>query len=349
MPCGPLVYRAPAIARVLRHVRGDVHPAQFSYEFSRVVILVSSQRHSLSRRKGLGHQQRSLSLRSSVRLRQKRRQQESVAVFHQYMPHITQLRLAPSRLRPQSGIGIGAGFMGLVLALFPFEVDVSSRSGGLARSVLGPETLVTGPGLNQRPIHREVFIGHKRPSSFQHPLEKRLGNLFLQQALSILAVHRVIPHRLVPLHSYKPAEQQVVLHLLDQHAFTAYRIEDLQQQGPQQPFGRYRWPPHVRVQPRKPRRHLLQNLIHHLADRSQRMVRRHSLLWRNVAEHSFLLTIVSAHSLASLTLLTSDEFLDLKLQKKGVFQQTANHRSTRFFSFWARWLESCSGCADAPL
>ncbi|MGC2282750.1 MAG: hypothetical protein WA603_22245, partial [Candidatus Acidiferrales bacterium] len=41
------------------------------------------------------------------------------------------------------------------------------------------------------------------------------------------------------------------------------------------------------------------------------------------AEHSFLLVIVSAHSLASLTFLTSDEFLDLKLQKKGVFQQTA--------------------------
>src|SRR5271170_6698964 len=102
------------------------------------------------------------------------------------MPPITQLRLAASRLRPQSGIWIGARFMGLVLSLFPFEVDVSSRSGGLARSVLGPETLLTGPGLKQRPIHREMFIGHKRPGSFQHPLEKRLGDLFIQQALPIL-------------------------------------------------------------------------------------------------------------------------------------------------------------------
>jgi hypothetical protein len=60
------------------------------------------------------------------------------------------------------------------------------------------------------------------------------------------------------------------------------------------------------------------------------MIRWDSLLWRNVAEHSFLLIIVSAHSLASLTFLTSDEFRDLKLQKKAVFQQTANHDLSKF-------------------
>jgi hypothetical protein len=54
------------------------------------------------------------------------------------------------------------------------------------------------------------------------------------------------------------------------------------------------------------------------------MVRRDSLLRRNVAEHSFLRIIVSAHSLASLDFLLSDEFLDLKLQKEWVFQQTVS-------------------------
>jgi hypothetical protein len=54
------------------------------------------------------------------------------------------------------------------------------------------------------------------------------------------------------------------------------------------------------------------------------MIRRDSLLWRNVAEHSFLLIIVAAHSLASLTFCTSDEFFQLKLQKKRVFQQAAS-------------------------
>ncbi|MFZ0736589.1 MAG: hypothetical protein WAM96_05795, partial [Candidatus Acidiferrales bacterium] len=42
------------------------------------------------------------------------------------------------------------------------------------------------------------------------------------------------------------------------------------------------------------------------------------------AEHSFLLVIVSAHSLASLAYLLSDEFFEIKSQRKSVFQQTAS-------------------------
>jgi hypothetical protein len=79
MSRGPLVDRAPAVASVLRHVRGDVHPAQFSYEFSRVVVLVPSQGHPLSRRDGFGHEQRSISLRSAIRFAQKGLQQKPVA------------------------------------------------------------------------------------------------------------------------------------------------------------------------------------------------------------------------------------------------------------------------------
>src|SRR5271170_3044598 len=258
------------------------------------------------------------------------------------MPHIAQLRLAPSGLRPQPGIWIGARFMGLVLSLLSSKVDVSSRSGGLARSILGSETLVAGPGLDQRSIHREMFIGHKRPGSLQHPLEKRLGDLFIQQALPILAVHRVIPHRLVHLHPHEPPEQQVVLQLLDQHSLAAYRIENLQQQRPKQPLRRYRGPPHVGVQLRKLRGHLFQDLIHHLADRSQRMVCQHSLLWRNVTEHPCLLVVISAHSLASLTFFTSDELLQLKLQKKRVFQQAVSCFARRFSSSLRR--RSMLGC-----
>jgi hypothetical protein len=51
------------------------------------------------------------------------------------------------------------------------------------------------------------------------------------------------------------------------------------------------------------------------------MIGRDSLLWRYVAKHSFLLVIVSAHSLVSLTFLTSDEFFQLKLQRNCIFQQ----------------------------
>src|SRR5580704_749228 len=216
--------------------------------------------------------------------------------------------------------------MSLVLSLFPAKVDISSRSRRLPAPVLGSETLMTCPCFDQCSVHREVLIRHVRLGAFQHPLEKSFRDLLVQQALPILAVHRVIPDRLVHLHPHKPPKQQVVLQLLDQHALAAYGIEDLQQQRPKQPLGRYRWPPHVGVQLRKLRRHFLQNLIYHLADRSQRMVRRDSLLRRNVAEHSFLLIIIAAHSLASLDFLLSDEFFELKLQKKWVFQQAVSRR-----------------------
>src|SRR5450631_623209 len=57
------------------------------------------------------------------------------------------------------------------------------------------------------------------------------------------------------------------------------------------------------------------------------MIRRNSLLWRNVAEHSILLVIVSAHSLVSLTFFLQTRFVELKLQKNCIFQQTARDRA----------------------
>ncbi len=41
VPRGPLIHHAPAVRIVLRHVRGDVHPTKFSYQFLLVVILLS--------------------------------------------------------------------------------------------------------------------------------------------------------------------------------------------------------------------------------------------------------------------------------------------------------------------
>src|SRR5271156_6512060 len=99
------------------------------------------------------------------------------------MSHVAQLRLAASGLRPQPGIGICGRFMGLVLALFPFEVDLSSRSSGLPTPILWSETLLTGPGLNQRSVHSEMFIRQERPSFLQHPREKCRRDLLVQQSL----------------------------------------------------------------------------------------------------------------------------------------------------------------------
>src|SRR6185369_4579169 len=45
----------------------------------------------------------------------------------------------------------------------------------------------------------------------------------------------------------------------------------------------------------KPRRQLYKYLVHHFPDRTKWMVLRHPLLGRDVAEHSILMKVVSAH------------------------------------------------------
>ena len=108
MPRGPLIHRAPALGIVLRHVRGNVHPAEFSYEFLRVVVPIPSQLHSLSRRNGFRHEQRSTPFRSSIRLGQNRLHQKPVAIFHQYMSQVAQLRLATFGLLEQLPVRVAS-------------------------------------------------------------------------------------------------------------------------------------------------------------------------------------------------------------------------------------------------
>jgi len=50
-------------------------------------------------------------------------------------------------------------------------------------------------------------------------------------------------------------------------------------------------------------------MMNYIAQRSQRMICWYALFRRSVAEHSFVLVIVAAHSLVSLAFLLSDESL----------------------------------------
>src|SRR6266404_1239183 len=170
VPCGPLIHSAPAVRVVLRQVRSDIHPTKLSDQLPRVVVLVPSQRHPFSAGEGLRHEHRSISFRSSIGLDQKSLHQKPVAVLHQYMSQVAQLRLAAFGLLEQPGIGIRRGSMGLVLPLLPVKVDLPARSGRLPHSVLSPETLLASPSLDQCPVHCEMFVRNMRPRTLQHPL-----------------------------------------------------------------------------------------------------------------------------------------------------------------------------------
>ena len=64
-----------------------------------------------------------------------------------------------------------AALLGLLLAVNSLNV-VNSYVGRDFMTAISSETLLTGPRLNQRSVHREMFIRHERPRSFQHPREK---------------------------------------------------------------------------------------------------------------------------------------------------------------------------------
>src|SRR5439155_23720436 len=80
-----------------------------------------------------------------------------------------------------------------------------------------------------------------------------------------------------------------------QQPFAAHAVEHLQQQRSQQLLRRDRRPPLPRVKLIELRRQLYKHCIRNLTYRSQWMLLWHSLLWREVTEHSRLLQIVSAH------------------------------------------------------
>jgi len=180
---------------------------------------------------------------------------------------------------------------------------------------------VAGPGLDQRAVHREVFIRQIGLGHLQHALEEALGDLLVEQALPILAEDGMVPDGLIPRHAHEPAEEQVVVQRLHQPPLAAHRVENLQQQHPQQALGRDRWPPHLGVEPRKLRRHLLQDLIDQLADRPQRMISRYPLLRRHITEYRILLFILSAHrdSLQLRFRTTIDAWIIVKVTKNVSF------------------------------
>ena len=74
------------------------------------------------------------------------------------------------------------------------------------------------------------------------------------------------------------------------------QIQEAVQQGAQELLGRDRRSSEAGIQGIELRRKSPQRLVGHRANDPQRMVRRHTLLGRNVAEHRALVLIVSAHT-----------------------------------------------------
>jgi hypothetical protein len=162
------------------------------------------------------------------------------------------------------------------------------------------ETFETGPGLEQRAVHREVFVREQAGLSrlAAHGVKKRAGDIAGEQALAILAEGGVRPDRLIHTEADKPSIQHAVVDLFHQQPLAAHRVERLEQQRAQQLLGWNRRPAHVRVHLGKARRQLGEHAVGHRPNGPEWMIGADALFGREVTEHVTGLLVWSTHAIA---------------------------------------------------
>ena len=214
-----------------------------------------------------------------------------VSVLDQQVPEIRQPRFGPLRFSIQPRIWVGLRRVRLVRSRLATEIaPILVRA-----AVLPLKTLLTRPRFDQRPVDREVFVGHQPCGTVDHAPEETPRDVLIQQTVSVLAEDRGYPHGFIHVHADEPPEQQVVIQLLHQQALAADGVEDLQQLRPQQPLGRNRRPPDAGIQAVELARHVTQHVVDQRPDGTQRVIGGHALLGRHVTEHRIGLTVVSSH------------------------------------------------------
>src|SRR5216683_2150053 len=141
---------------VLGDVRGDVDAAQGGHVVAAVISLVLADRDAAAPSPGLAleHRLRGAPFGRAVGLADRAGDSQAIAVLHDHVAHVAQLRLAAGRLAIELGIGVAGRSMGVVLAPLAMEVGAIV----VLAAILRLEALVRGPGLDQRAVDREMIV-----------------------------------------------------------------------------------------------------------------------------------------------------------------------------------------------
>jgi hypothetical protein len=127
-------------------------------------------------------------------------------------------------------------------------------------------------------------------------VEKEPGRILGEETVSVLGESRVVPHRFVDREAHKPAEEEVVIELLDQEPLASNGVEDLEEEGAEELFRGDPRPADVRVDRPEQEVHIGKGLVHHRPDPAKRVSLRNAGLRGHAAKEPFLLHILSAHA-----------------------------------------------------
>ena len=202
-------------------------------------------------------------------------------VLHGGVAHIAKLGLPSGCLAIKPAVRVAGARMGVVLALLAVEVGAIII---VAATVLGAKAFLRSPGFDQRSVHRKMLVRQQRLDlrMVQKPGHELREHIAVLQPLPVLGEGGRVPDRIVRRQSHEPAVQKIVVQLLHQLAFRADAVEHLQQQGAQQLLRRDRRTSLAGVEPPKAAVQITQNIPDKFPHLPQRMVRRHTLIRRDV-------------------------------------------------------------------
>ncbi len=193
-------------------MRRHVDIPALGHESLRVESFISAHRYRLRARQLLQHHQRRVALRRPVGLEHFRPHDQTVAVLHQQIPAVTQLRLLARSFARQLRLGISLRFMAVIRPLLAVKVyrrvaRIIRRRSRLLFS--GLKALGSRPSLQQCPVYREMLIRGQalRTRLRHHPRQELLGHIGLQQPIAILGKRSRIPHLVIRIQAHKPTEQ----------------------------------------------------------------------------------------------------------------------------------------------
>jgi hypothetical protein len=133
---------------------------------------------------------------------------------------------------------------------------------------------------------------------------KELGrDVALQQPVTVLGEHRMVPRRVIDADTHEPAEQKIVFQPLHEQPLRADRVERLQQHRPQQLLRWDRRSPDRRIERGKLSPQPGQSLVHDQPNGTQRMIAPYPRLQIHIAEQLATSIVVPAHPSPSESLL----------------------------------------------